>query len=140
MFLSVCLNLSLQVLCSKALSVQKHLGTTCKKEGAAILPPVILENPVRYLSKELSHFEHCLANKITPWDAQCSDVSLCVSKDKYDEVMHAAATIRTFVADTGASYRDIAVIAGDYDGYSDLVQSIFPMFDIPVFIDTRQDF
>lgn len=116
------------------------LEQLAKRENVAILSPVVTEKSVRYLSQELSHLEGGLANKINPWDAHCAHISLSVFRDKYDEVMHTAANIRKLIADTGASFRDIAVIAGDYDGYADLVQSIFPMYDIPVFIDTRQDF
>ncbi len=121
-------------------ATKKALEQTATDAGAKLFPPVVLTNSARYLSKELSHLSQTLAGKKSCWEAPPADITLSISKGKYEEVVAAAATLKRYVAETGASYRDIAVVTGDYDGYSDLVQTIFPLYDIPVFADTRQDF
>lgn len=92
------------------------------------------------MSNELLYLEKATSGKKTIWDNPPEDISLYIAKDKYEEVICTAANIKKFVAKSGAAYHEIAVITGDYNSYSDLVQSIFPMYDIPVFADTRQNF
>ena len=121
-------------------ATKKALELAAKDNCAKILAPVVLRKSARYLSDELSHLSQALAKKNLCWETPPSDITLSIAKGKYEEVTAAAAALRRYVAETDASYRDIAVITGDYDGYSDLIQTIFPLYDIPVFADTRQDF
>ena len=119
---------------------KKALEQAAESVGVDIKDAVVLEQSARYLSQELSRLEYTLSQKIVPWENTTADISVSVFKGKYEEVVALAAAIRKYVAESGAAYRDIAVITGDYDGYSDLIQSIFPLYDIPIFADTRQDF
>lgn len=128
-------------------SVFKNVRTTknvlegiARDNGAAVDPPVILECTPRFLSQELSVLEKALSGEKADWMNQNNDISLYIAKSRYEEVVRAAAKIRTYVAETDACYKDVAVITGDYEGYADLIQSIFPMYEIPVFADTRHDF
>lgn len=117
------------------------LERIAKSAGTRLCPPVVLTGAPRFLSEELAVLEQATAGKrVKPSSAVPNDVSLYIAKGKYEEVVQVAASIKKFVTKTGASYRDIAVIAGDYDGYADLVQSVFPMYEIPVFADTRKSF
>ena len=49
------------------------------------------------------------------------------------EVEWTAARIRKLVREEGLRYRDIGVVARDYDAYRHLVESIFPRYEVPVF-------
>ena len=49
------------------------------------------------------------------------------------EVEWTAARIRTLVREEGLRYRDIGVVARDYEAYRHLVESIFPRYEVPVF-------
>ncbi len=112
-----------------------------KEAGASILPPVYLTGEPRFFSRELKGLERALSGeRIAFCEDTVSDISLYIAKGKHEEVTHAAAAIRRFVAETDTAYRDIAIVAGDYDSYADLIASIFPLYDIPVFADTRTDF
>ncbi len=122
-------------------STKKALERIAQNAGAKVLPPVVLTGAPRFSSRELAVLEQAMSgSKLTWQNSAPADVSLYVAKGKYEEVVYAAASIKKFVMETGASYREIAVIAGDYDGYADLIQSVFPMYNIPVFADTRLDF
>lgn len=109
--------------------------------GAPVLPPVVLGDAPRYRSRELKGLERALSGERIRFteDTVC-DISLYIGKGKYEEVVRTAAAIRDYVAKTNTPYRDIAVIAGDYDGYADLIQTVFPAYEIPVFADIRHDF
>lgn len=122
-------------------NTKKALERIAADAGAHVLAPVVLNGYPRYYSQELAFLERAVSGEKAVWqNGTPSDVSLYIAKGKYEEVVWAAASIKRFVAETGTSFRDIAVITGDYDGYSDLIQSVFPMYDIPVFADTRRDF
>lgn len=123
-------------------SVQKSKETIArlaKEAGAEILPSVILSDAPRFLTSELNILERAIGGESVIYQDTPQNISLFAAKNKYEEVMHAAAAIRDYVQKSGASYRDIAVIAGDYKTYADLVSTVFPMYDLPVFADVRHD-
>ena len=123
-------------------SVQKSkdaIERLAKEVGAEVLPPVILSDAPRFLTDELVSLERAVGGAPVTFPDAPQHVSLFAAKNKYEEVMHAAAGIRDYVQKSGASYRDIAVIAGDYKTYVDLISTVFPMYDLPVFADVRHD-
>ena len=110
-----------------------------QETGATVLPPVWLSDSPRFLCDSLKTLETALAgNRVTTESNE--NISLYIAKGKHEEVSRVASAIRSYVAETNTPYRDIAVITGDYDGYADLVSSIFPIYEIPVFADTRREF
>lgn len=119
----------------------QRLCAMARECGAEILPDVRLSFCHRFASSpELSHLESQLyryPNEV--YADKTKAVSLFAAADPYSEVVHMAAQIRRAVCEQGLRYRDIAVIAGDLDRYQDLIKTIFPVYEIPVFIDTRRD-
>ena len=121
-------------------SVQKSktlIECIAQKAGAEILPPIWMEDTPRFLSRELTDFERAMSGALTAPSSACAQISLYAAKNKYEEVMRAAAAIRDYVQKSGAAFRDIAVITGDYKGYADLISTIFPMYELPIFADVR---
>ena len=55
------------------------------------------------------------------------------------EVEWTAARIRALVREEGLRYRDIGVVARDYESYRHLVESIFPRYEVPVFSSAMTD-
>ena len=55
------------------------------------------------------------------------------------EVEWTASRIRTLVREEGLRYRDIGVVARDYESYRHLVESIFPRYEVPVFSSAMTD-
>jgi ATP-dependent helicase/nuclease subunit B len=80
-----------------------------------------------------------MSGEIFEYDGDVKDITLTVLRNRYDEVTSVATKIKQLVKD-GMEYRDIAVIAGDYAGYSDIIKTTFSSYDIPVFCDTRKSF
>ncbi len=116
------------------------LERIAKEAKSKILPPIILESTPRFKLNALCAFERITAGEKIASDASSTSLSLHIANGKYEEVVYLATSIRKFILKTGARYKDIAVITGDYDGYADLIQSVFPMYDIPVFLDNRLAF
>jgi len=55
------------------------------------------------------------------------------------EVEWTASRIRRLLREEGLRYRDIGVVARDYEAYRHLIESIFPRYEIPVFSSARTD-
>ncbi len=48
-----------------------------------------------------------------------------------------ATEIRKTIQEKNLRYRDIAIIAGNPEHYTDLIKTVFPLYNIPVFIDQK---
>jgi len=124
----------------KSVLETKKLIEMCAKEaGQKILFPVVLEENKRFESPELKVLENSMAGKNERISKATKDISLFMFKNRYDEVVWAAAKIKELTK-CGMAFNDIGVITGDYEGYKDLVKSTFALYDIPVFADTRKKF
>lgn len=118
----------------------KEILTKCARlAGANVSLPVIMSDNHRFASRELEFLENSMTNPYTVFEGEVENIRLSVTKNLYDEVTIAAAKIKSLIKD-GARYRDIAVISGDYEAYKDIVTSVFALYDIPVFADTRRKF
>lgn len=115
------------------------LENRARAVGANISLPHILDENHRFLSNELFTLERSMAGENCEYDEETKDISLSVFKNRYDEVSFVATKIKHLISQ-GMSYRDIAVIAGDYEGYKDIITSTFSLYEIPVFADTRKKF
>ena len=72
-----------------------------------------------------------------PWEEPTKDISLFVCKDLYSEVRHIALSIRKIIMEQGFRYRDIAVVCGNIEGYSHIIEAVFNDFNIPYFSDVQ---
>ena len=87
----------------------------------------------------LNHLERNLfAPTLRVWAGE-SDVSVVSAPDPRTEVDWVAAEILRLARDEGLRYRDIAVSARGFERYSDLVESVFGRYDIPVFFSAATD-
>lgn len=85
----------------------------------------------------LNNIDNINSPDFQPWEDATSDISVFVCKDLYKEVRHTALQIRKLVMEEGFRYRDIAVVCGNTDAYSHLIEAVFTDFGIPYFSDTR---
>ncbi|MBE7041308.1 MAG: helicase-exonuclease AddAB subunit AddB [Ruminococcaceae bacterium] len=118
----------------------KKLHAIAKHAGVPVNPPVILSDKHRFEnSAELLHFEKEYRNyPHTIYKEETQDISLYIAPDLYTEVQVLAANICHTVQEKGYRYRDIAIVAGDPDLYADLIKTVFPTYNIPVFIDKKR--
>lgn len=114
--------------------------TQCAREaGQAVEPAVRLDKPWRFdHSPGLAHLERELyAYPSTPYPGDPGDVALFHASNPYTEVVALAADINRQVRERGLCYRDVAVIAGDFELYQQLIRTVFPAYGIPVFTDAK---
>lgn len=100
-------------------------------------PPMHLEVPHRF-TKELAHLEQALYRYPTqPYSGEVKTIQLFQASNPYQETVWLAAEINRQIRETGICYRDIAVIAGDFELYQGFIKTVFPAYGIPVFTDQK---
>lgn len=104
-----------------------------------IEPPVVLGGKGCPRFREggaLAHLERNLfREKRRTFREEPEEISLHVSPNPAAEVHFAARTISRLVREQGLRYREIAVITGNMASYDNYVRKIFPLYDIPAFLD-----
>lgn len=99
--------------------------------------PVILTSGRRYEgAPQLAFMEQNLfraGNRCYPGDVDA--ICMSVHKNPREELRYVASTIAGLVRREGYRYKDIAVVTGDVNLYSNYVSEIFGMYDIPYFVD-----
>lgn len=68
------------------------------------------------------------------------EIQLNVASDIMAEVEFTAKNIRKLIIEKGLRYRDISLVVGDIDAYTMPIQNVFRRFDIPFFIDKKENF
>ncbi len=103
--------------------------------------PVILEENYRLKDKkELLFMEQNLFRKKRAiYTEDMKTIHIDSLRDPKQELTLAARRISELVRKQGLKYRDIAVVTGDVNAYSNYVESIFAKYNIPYFMDTTQE-
>ncbi|MBE7036737.1 MAG: hypothetical protein E7403_05545, partial [Ruminococcaceae bacterium] len=118
----------------------KALQITAVKAGVPVNLPIYLEEKHRFASApELAHFEseyHRFSHR--EYADTTKNLSLYISPNPYTETQLLATNICRVVKEKGLHYRDVAIIAGNGELYSDMIKTVFPSYDIPVFIDQKR--
>ena len=108
----------------------RRAGTPCRVETLPL--PEDRHPGLAHLEREL------FAQGAAPWPGPCP-VELYAARDPRGEVERTAGEILRLVREEGLRFRDIAVTARDFSVYGDLVESVFPHYGIPVFLNTMTD-
>ncbi len=119
-------------------AAQRGCGMT-----SGLQTPVVLGKEQRWRfrgNRTLDHLEQNLfRTKRVSYGREPEGLSLHISQTPASEVHFAARTIAKLVRQEGFRYREIAIITGDLSSYNNYIKKIFPMYDIPAFLDeTRQ--
>ena len=73
-----------------------------------------------------------------PYTKSCENIRILKAQNQYDEVEYVAAAICEAVR-SGIRYREIAVVGRDIEGYKQALDSVFDRYNIPRFMDMRED-
>lgn len=103
-------------------------GAVCGKQSRYANAPAI------------SHLEHNLFRyPYQVYQKPQDNIRLCSMQTAKDETIFAAREIKRLLREEGYRYRDIAIICGNMDEYSDLIKRIFTSEQIPCFIDHKRE-
>ena len=117
---------------ARLLAMAKKRGIPCEIEH--LVPP----EGVR--SAPLQHVEeHLFGNKKVSAASCGGAVELFAAGSPRAEVEWTAARILQLVREEGLRFRDIGVVARNFGAYSDLVESVFARYGVPVFASAMHD-
>ena len=119
--------------CNKIINIAKENNVQIKN-------PVILNKPYRFKNKELNILEESLVGNLNEkCDRDIENIKLYLANNYYGEIEYIANNILDLVKNQKYKYNEIAIITKDIPKYSGLIKSIFGKYEIPVFIDEKQD-
>jgi len=115
-----------------------------RKEGVDIEKPVFLNQEpysVKFSSsEELGHLERNFCKYPgRKFEKYSGDVILSASANMYKEVEDAAKDIIRLCRDKGFRFRDIAVTMRNPESYISVLKSVFTLYGIPFFFDTKRE-
>ena len=111
-----------------------------KEKNIEIKPAIVLDKTYRFKTEELNILEKHLAGYSNEKYIQdVENINLYLAKNSYNEVEYVAKNVIDLVRNKEYKYKEIAVITKDIPKYSGLIKAIFGKYNIPVFIDEKQD-
>ena len=111
-----------------------------KEAKITIDEPIFLKEPYRFKNNELKHLEKNLYSvPYKKYENTPENIELFLANNQYSEIENIAINIVKLVQKKGYRYKDISVITKNLDVYSNLVKVIFNKYQIPVFIDEKND-
>lgn len=92
-------------------------------------------------SEELSFLEenYFFNNRGKALKAPTKNISIFKAQNPYGEVEYVAKEILKLIREKDFRYKDIIVISRDLENYKDIVRVIFEEYEIPFFIDDKED-
>lgn len=91
-------------------------------------------------SEELSFLEeNYFNNRGKALKAPTKNISIFKAQNPYGEVEYVAKEILKLIREKDFRYKDIIVISRDLENYKDIVRVIFEEYEIPFFIDDKED-
>ena len=116
------------------------LTEMAKQDFAEIKAPVKLTAPLRFASDDLAALEENVFRRhAEPREEAPKDIVLYRAADLYDECEFVARRIKRLVMEESLRYRDISVICRDSQPYRGILNVMLEKYDIPYFMDSRQD-
>lgn len=86
--------------------------------------------------RPLDFSEYCKKHNVT---SNQEDITLFAGKDMQGEVNYTVGEISRLLREEGYRYRDIAIVTGDMESYSRLLDKAFAKAGFPCFIDYKKD-
>ena len=111
-----------------------------KENNVLIENPIVLDKKYRFKEKELFELEeHLSGYKKSQYNENIENIKLFLANNSYAEIEYVANNIVNLVRNSNFRYNEIAIITKDISKYSGLIKAIFGKYEIPVFIDEKQD-
>lgn len=100
---------------------------------------ICLEETVRFKNEELKWLEANFDKNNNVYEKKVDNINLFLANNPYTEIEFVARKIHNLVKKCGYSYNEIGIITQDVEKYAYDAKSIFPKYDIPLFIDEKKE-
>lgn len=104
-------------------------------------PIYLYDRPVyRFRENEALNFleSHLFRYSTECYEKEQAALQIWCAKNPQEEMDYVAQRIRYLVRTKGYRYRDIAVLAGDVNAYSNQIEKVFAKYDLPIFMDCKR--
>ncbi|WP_078551480.1 helicase-exonuclease AddAB subunit AddB [Bacillus alkalicellulosilyticus] len=116
----------------------QQLSRMATEQGCLIEEPLLLSEPVRYKNSAIAHLEEHYDSRPALKYEGMDTIFQFTSVNRRAEVEGVAREILHLVREHGYRYRDIALLIRNSQDYSDLIETIFKDYQIPVFLDQKR--
>ncbi len=113
------------------------LRELARAESVEVEEDIYLADAQRYQNEDLKHFEAEFDHYPAKQQPSDGNVVLIEAADRRAEIHAVARTIRELMI-AGKRYKDIAILYRQPEKYDELIETIFPHYDIPVFISQKK--
>lgn len=114
-----------------------RLRELARTESITVEEDVYLSTTRRFENEDLRHIEAAFDNYPTPQKMSEGNVNLIEAADPRAEIHAVAREIRQLML-TGKRYKDLSILYRQPEAYDELIETIFPHYDIPVFISRKK--
>ena len=120
--------------------VMQELIKCAQEANIKIEEHIQLKNTYRFKNDELKHLEKNIYEvPYKTYEKLVENIHITLLSQPYSEVEYLAKTIIELVREKNYRYKDISVITKNIDEYTNIVKAIFEKYEIPVFIDQKED-
>lgn len=96
-------------------------------------------NNYNYKSKSIDYLNKNIYYSLKNTSDTNKNISVINADDIYNEIEYVSAQIKHLIVDEKYKYSEIAVIARSLGDYENVIESTFQKYEIPYFMDTRQN-
>lgn len=120
--------------------VIQELVKCAKEANTKLEQSVELKNTYRFKNQELKHLEKNIYEiPYKKYKEPVKNIHITLLNQPYSEIEYVAKTIIKLVREKEYRYKDISIITKNIDEYTNIVKAIFEKYEIPVFIDQKED-
>ncbi|WP_088005680.1 helicase-exonuclease AddAB subunit AddB [Indiicoccus explosivorum] len=114
-----------------------RLNELAREEGVELEPPVHMTEQLRFNTRDTAHLERNFDVHPVPAIEGSGSVAVTEAATRRAEVHAVARRIREQAME-GMRYREIALLYRQPEVYDELIETIFPQYEIPVFISRKK--
>ncbi|BCN32152.1 helicase-exonuclease AddAB subunit AddB [Anaeromicropila herbilytica] len=123
----------LEIAKEEDVKIEEHIYANQSNNHRELVPYRFLNStPLASLERNLFRYPYKV------YEEEQDDIAIHAVKDPLSEVQFVGKEIVRLVREEGYRYKDIAVITGDIEGYSEIVEREFVTSKIPCFIDHKK--
>ena len=113
------------------------LRELARAESVEVEEDIYLADSQRYQNEDLRHFEAEFDHYPAKQQPSEGNIVLIEAANRRAEIHAVARTIRKLMI-AGKRYKDISILYRQPEKYDELIETIFPHYDIPVFISQKE--
>ncbi|MFJ7735935.1 helicase-exonuclease AddAB subunit AddB [Lysinibacillus sp. NPDC097287] len=127
-----------QALFNEAATTNQRLHDIAVEEGVDVDPPLHFVTTHRFQTGDLRHIEAGFSEILPTSQASTGDLAVLEASNRRSEIHAIAREITKLTRHDKYRFKDIVLLYRQADVYDPLIATIFPQYDIPVFLNSKK--